>query len=84
MKTAAIEELISHPAQLSTLAHGADAIRLTDAGNVIAFLMPVRVGHANGNLTSLRDAPPPASVGALLRQANSRADLLDDFFDRTE
>lgn len=84
MKTAAIEELISHPAQLSTLAHGVDAIRLTDAGHVIAFLMPVGVGHANGKGTSLRDAPPPSSVGALLMPANSRADLLDDFFDRNE
>ena len=52
------------------------------ASDLIREAMQVYRDRSKKNTHSMAEAPPPASVGAVLKPFSNRGDMLEDFFDR--
>jgi hypothetical protein len=90
MRTADLNDIIKHPTQIESLALSGDSVRLMRNGSMIAVLVSMsppstssaETASTGRAKTSLLSPPPPSQSGAILKPSNSRAEMLDNFFDR--
>ena len=79
MKTATIQDISANTAQFEQWLNNGEQVELMREGKAIAVVSPLPK-----KTTRLKNPPPPTSVGAILKPWTTRAELLEDFFDRRE
>lgn len=77
MKTATIQDISANTAQFEQWLNSGEQVKLMREGKAIALVSPLPK-----KTTSLKNPPPPISLGEIIKPWNSRAELLEDFFDR--
>ena len=79
MRTATIQDISANTAQFEQWLNSGEQVKLMREGRAFAVVSPLPK-----KTTSLANPPPPTSVGKILKPWTTRAELLEDFFDRGE